>query len=124
MSEALRRLGAVSRAYEAKADEYIQVCDELAAADSAYTRAKAEFKVKTKFAAGGERISDVELETRAHADEEIAGLYAEYLRLKFAEKSLEQKLRQLKTQNDNGRSAVVQERETDKFLASGLTGAA
>lgn len=123
MSEALRRLGEVSRAYESKANEYIRVCDELAQADAAYTRAKARFKVQAKLGAA-ERVSDVELENRAHADDEIAGFYAEYLRLKFAEKSLEQKLRQLKTQNDNGRSALVQERETDKFHGLGITGAA
>lgn len=123
MSEALRRLGVVSRAYESKADEYIQVCEDLARADAEYTAAKAKFKVEIKFNSA-EKVSDVELETRAHADETISSLYAEYLRLKFAEKSLEQKLRQLKTQNDNGRSALVQERETDKFHGLGLSGAA
>lgn len=125
MSEALRRLGVVSRAYEAKADEYTTVCKELAKADSAYTRAKAVFKVEARFKANPEdKLSDVELETRAHANDEIAALYELYLVLKSTEKSLYEKLRQLKTQNDNGRSAVATEREVDKIHASGSSGAA
>ena len=120
-----QRLGQVSQAYELKANEYETVCDELAAVEAAYTKAKAVFKVTARHNAGpDERLTDVELETRAHATDEIAAIHAEFLRLKYAEKSIEQKLRQLKTQNDNGRTLVVNEREVDKIHAHGLSGAA
>jgi hypothetical protein len=41
-----------------------------------------------------------------------------------AEKSLEAKLRQLKEQQANGRTAVVQEREVDQIHANGISNAA
>jgi hypothetical protein len=120
-----RRLGEVSQAYEVKADEYETVCKDLAAAESAYVKAKAVFKVEARYKAGADsKVSDVELETRAQADDKISELYEKFLGLKYAEKSLEQKLRQLKTQNDNGRTLVVNEREVDKIHAHGWSGAA
>lgn len=125
MSEALKRLGAVSRAYESKSDEYVEVCRSLARADAAFTKAKAVFKVNARMNSGPEgKLSDVELETRAHADDEISALHLDFLLWKSNEKSLYEKLRQLKTQNDNGRSAVATEREVDKIHAGGLSGAA
>lgn len=120
-----RRLGEVSQAYEMKADEYEQVCKDLPKAESAYTKAKAVFKVEARFAAGADsKVSDVELETRAQADDKISDLYARFLELKYAEVSIAAKLRQLKTQNENGRTLVVNEREVDKIHANGWSGAA
>lgn len=125
MNHSERRLGQVSQAYELKANEYEKVCDDLAVAEAAYTKAKAVFKVQARHDAGPDnKLTDVELETRAHAKDDIADLYAEFLRLKYAEKSIEQKLRQLKAQNDNGRTIVVNEREVDKIHANGWSGAA
>lgn len=117
MNAALKHLGQVSRVYELKADEYINVCTDLAEAKAAYTYAKSLFKMEKKL--DFLKISDVELETRAHADEKIAGLYRKMLLCEAAEKSLEAKLRQLKEQQANGRTAVVQEREVDQLHANG-----
>jgi hypothetical protein len=119
VNAALKHLGAVSRVYEVKADEYVTVCTDLAEAKAEYTHAKAVFKIEKKI--HFLKISDVELETRAHADEHIAGLYRQMLLCEAAEKSLEAKLRQLKEQQANGRTAVVQEREVDQIHANGLS---
>jgi hypothetical protein len=105
--------------YEVKADEYITVCTDLAEAKAEYTHVKAVFKIREKMNLS--KVSDVELETRAHADDKIAGLYRQMLLCEAAEKSLEAKLRQLKEQQANGRTAVVQEREVDQIHANGLS---
>jgi hypothetical protein len=122
MSAALLHLGKVSRAYEAKADEYITACGDAAMAKAAFTKAKAVFKVEARF--NSDKVSDVELESRAHADDRISSLYEDMLLKESTEKSMYEKLRQLREQQANGRTSVVESRAIDQLHAQGLTGAA
>jgi hypothetical protein len=119
---ALDRLGVVSRAYEAAADEYRQIAHDAALAEAAHKAARAKAILSAK--ASGERVSHAEAETRAEADDDIAGLYQDRLvKAAFAD-SHREKLRQLREQVATGRTAVVAERDVDRFHAQGLTGAA
>jgi hypothetical protein len=121
------RLAVVSREYEIKANEYAAACKAAAKAKAAYTKANAIFKLDEKVRArrdDGEKMADVEAQTRADADEEIATLYEAHLIAAALEKSLYEKLRQLKEQNANGRTVMVDDREVDKIHAQGLSGAA
>ena len=122
-NHALRRLGEVSRVYEAHAVDYTRVCDESAVAKAAYTTAKAKFKIAAK-ARADHRMSDAEAETLAEADDEIANLYLDYLLKAGREKAHDAQLRQMREQQANGRTAVVEQREIDRMHAQGLTGAA
>lgn len=122
-STALARLGEVSRGYEAAAVDFRRVCQEAALAKAAYTKAKAKFKLRAK-AAADHKMSDAEAETMAEADDEIADLYLRYLTTAALEKSHDAALRQMREQQANGRTAVVEEREIDRMHARGDTGAA
>ena len=127
MKTSRQRLGEVSIEYETKANEYQQVCTDAAKAKAAYTKANAIFKLQEKVAAkrdDGEKMTDVEAQNRADADEAIAGLYEDYLCKAALEKSMDAKLRQLKEQQANGRTVMVDDREIDKMHAHGYTGAA
>lgn len=119
---ALTRLGAVSRDYQRMADEYRDVAIAAAEAEAAHKagRAKAILRAKT----GEERISHAEAETRAEADDDIAGLYRERLVTAAIADSHREKLRQLREQVATGRTAVASEREVDRIHADGLSGAA
>lgn len=125
MSDALRHLGKVSRAYEEKANEWCIVCDEYAEAKAAFTEQRAIFKVNARFNAKPEdKLSDVELESRAHADPKIASLYLTYLQKEAKKDALKKKLEQMQEQQANGRTAVVEERKSNEIHSSGASGAA
>lgn len=119
---ALGRLGAVSRAYEMAADEYRGIAERAAIAEAAHKAARA--KAILKFKAAGERVSHAEAETRAEAEDQIADLFRERLIAAALADSAREKLRQLREQQANGRTAVASEREVDKIHAGQWSGAA
>lgn len=118
----LERLGEVSRAYEGMADGYQQVLLEAAAAEAAHKTARA--KAILRFKAGEERVSHAEAESRAEADDTVAALYLERLTTAAVAESHREKLRQLREQTANGRTAVASDRVVDEMHARGITGAA
>jgi hypothetical protein len=120
---AISRLGEVSRAYETAAGEYRAIAVRAAEAEAAHKTARAKAILKAK-ASETERISHAEAETRAEADDHIAGLYRERLISSALADSHREKLRQLREQVATGRTAVTSEREVDRIHAGGLSGAA
>lgn len=120
---ALRRLGEVSRAYELAADQYRDIAIKAAEAEAAHKVARAKAILQYK-ASETERISHAEAETRAEADDHIAGLYLERVITAAKADAHREKLRQLREQVATGRTAVASEREIDRIHADGLSGAA
>lgn len=118
----LQRLGEVSRIYEQMADGYQAVLLAAAAAEAAHKTARA--KAILRFKADGERVSHAEAESRSEADDEVARLYLERLTTAAVAESHREKLRQLREQVANGRTAVASDRAADQHHAAGLTGAA
>lgn len=123
MKSASQRLGEVSRAYEIAADEYRVIAQRAAEAEAAHKSARAK-KILAAKADDSQRMSHAEAETRAEADDSIAVLYRERLIAAALADSAREKLRQLREQNANGRTAVASDRAVDEFHARGLTGAA
>lgn len=119
----MARLGAVSRAYEIAADEYRVIAQRAAESEAAHKCARAK-KILAVKADDSQRMSHAEAETRSEADDEIAGLYRERLIAAALADSAREKLRQLREQQANGRTAVASEREVDRMHAQGITGAA
>lgn len=122
MSESIRRLGDISRLYEAKADEAEQVYIDAARAESAHRQERA--KAVIRFKESGERMSVAEAETRADASDEVAQLYQARLVCQARADALKAKLAQLREQVAVGRTAVVDERTADQFHARGYGGQA
>lgn len=120
---AIQRLGAVSRAYEVAADEYREIAQRSALAEAAHKCARAK-KILAVKADDTQRMSHAEAETRAEADDEIAGLYRERLCAAALADSAREKLRQLREQVATGRTAVASERAVDELHSRNLTGAA
>lgn len=118
----LERLGEVSREYERKADAYQDVALAAAAAEAAHKTARA--KAILRFKAEEGRVSHAEAESRAEADDAVARLYLERLTTAAVAESHREKLRQLREQVANGRTAVASDRAADQHHAAGLTGAA
>ncbi len=120
---AAARLGAVSRAYEQSAVEYQAVAVAAAEAEAAHKTARAK-KILALKADDSVRMSHAEAETRAEADDEIAGLCRDRLIAGAMADSHRERLRQLREQVATGRTAVASERAADEFHAKGYGGAA
>lgn len=122
----IQRLGEVSRHYAEMADSYRQVALDAAAAEAAHksARAKAILRAKSEARGESERISHAEAETRAEADDTVGALYLARLNTAALADSHREKLRQLKEQQANGRTAVATDRVADEMHARGHTGAA
>src|SRR5437899_7809040 len=108
MNEALQHLRAVSLEYEFKASEATNVYTTAARAEAVYKRERA--KASLRFKESGERMSVAEAELRADADDAVARLYEDRLVLAATAAAHKDKLIQLREQNANGRTAVVDER--------------
>lgn len=117
MSESIRHLGNVSRAYEVKADTADEVYTSAANADATHKHQHA--KTVLIFKESGERMSQGEAETRADADDRIAELYRDKVVSKAKAEALKAKLIQMREQQANGRTAVVDERGVDESHARG-----
>src|SRR5690606_17880878 len=105
------------------ADDYQAVALAAAAAEAAHKTARAKAILRFK-AEADTRVSHAEAESRAEADDEVARLYLERLTTAAVAESHREKLRQLREQVANGRTAVASERAADAHHAAGLTGAA
>lgn len=122
MNEALQHLRAVSLEYESKASDATKVYTAAARAEAVYKRERA--KASLRFKESGERMSVAEAELRADADDNVARLYEDRLVLAATAAAHKDKLIQLREQNANGRTAVVDERAGDEIHARGHSGAA
>ena len=118
---AVRQLGTVSREYERQADAYRDVALAAAAAEAEHKAKRAQAILR--FKAEADRMSHAEAETRAEADETVAGLYRERLITAAKADSHREKLRQLREQVGSGRTVVASEREVDRIHAGGWSGA-
>lgn len=120
MNEALQRLGVVSREYELMATDAKEIYVAAAKAEAAYKRERAKAALRLK--ESGERMSVAEAELRADADDKVAALYEERLIASATAEAHKHKLIQLREQNANGRTAVVDERANDEIHARGYGG--
>lgn len=121
-SEALTHLGSVSVEYAKWADGARAVLTNAAQAEAEYRSLKA--KAKLTFRTTGGAKSDAEAETRADADAHVAMLLHQRLVTRAIADSHLEKLRQLRSQNENGRTYASTERTLDQMHAQGRAGAA
>lgn len=121
-SRGVEKLGEVSAEYERTALAYAPVATAAAVAEAAHKTAKAKFMLKAR--ADGDCRSIAEAETRADADDEIADLLMTRLTTRAVADSHLERLRQLRTRVEVGRSYVASEREADRYHVNGYTGAA
>lgn len=119
---ALKHLGDVSHEYAEWADEAKRVLVAAAQAEAEYRSKKAQTKLS--FRARGEAKSDAEAETKADAEPDIADLLMARLVTRAEADAHLEKLRQLRSRNENGRTYASTERELDKMHAQGRAGAA
>ena len=112
-SNALRSLGTVSQQYSRMANEYAAVATTAAQSEAAHKTARAKHMLTSRDS--GECRSVAEAEIRAEADDTIAGLFQQRLITRALADSHLEKLRQLRTQVEVGRSYVASEREADRL---------
>lgn len=112
-SSGLAHLGRIAQEYARKADEYPAVATDAAVAEAAYRAAKAKAILAAK--AERERVSHAEAEARADADDTIADLLLARLTTRALADAHLEKLRQLRSQVDVGRSYASAEREADRL---------
>ena len=122
MTDPLTALGRVSRAYQAKADEYEAVLLAAATAEAEYKSKRAQAILRAL--AAEERVSHAKAETIAEADEEIARLYQARLAAQAKADAHRAKLNQLREQVANGRTHAATSREIDRMHADGQGGGA
>lgn len=118
-SAALEQLGRVSATYATMAAEYGPIAVAAAEAEAAHKNARA--KAVLRFKASEERMSMSEAETRAEADDEVAGLCRRRLLTAAVADAHRARLAQLKEQTAVGRSYVTSERAADQLHATGQT---
>lgn len=114
-SPALHGLAAISKQYARMADDYATVATNAAQAEAAHKTARAKHMLTSR--ASGECRSVAEAEIRAEADDTIAGLLQSRLITRALADSHLEKLRQLRTQVEVGRSYVASERAADAATA-------
>jgi hypothetical protein len=115
-SAGLRHLARVSADYSDRADAYAPLATAAAQAEAEYRTAKAKAILREKAAADG-KLSIAEAEARADADDHIAGLLMARLTSRAVADSHLEKLRQLRSQVDVGRSFTAAERAADAATA-------
>lgn len=109
--------------YQQVVAKYREVYTDFALAKGEFTKQKAKFKLIEKSHAEG-KVSDAELETRAHADDRIADLYQAYLNAEAMERSYKEKLWELKEASASWRMEAARERDLDRLHAEGVGGGA
>lgn len=122
MGGALTHLGNVGHEYSEWADGARDVLTAAARAEAEYRSKKAQLKLS--FRGRGEAKSDAEAETKADADPEIADLLMARLVTRAQADAHLEKLRQLRSRNENGRTYASTERTLDQLHAQGRAGAA
>lgn len=117
MSEALTRLGEVSREYQRMAQAYEAVLTAAAEAEAAHKSARACRILRAL--AEGEASSHAKAETIAEADAEIGALYRDRLVTHAKADAHRGQLQRLREQVANGRTFAASEREVDRIHAEG-----
>lgn len=112
MSDAVRRLGVVSREYEAKANESEEIYVAAAEAEAEHKRVRSRSVVTWKETEGVRSISEAEY--RADASDEVAELYRDRLVKSARSDAHRGKLAQMREQVAVGRTSVVDERAADQ----------
>lgn len=115
--DAIRRLGDISRTYEATVIEYAEQTKSAAIAEADYRRVKAVYV--TRACAAGTPVSKAEY--AADADDEVSEACMAYKVTAGAAEATRARLRQLQAAIDAGRSYVASDREADRLAASGAT---
>jgi len=116
MTDALGQLGSVSRTYAIKAAEFKDIAVAAAKAEAHHKSARAKAILRAQ--AEGEGLSHNRAETIADADDEISRLLMDRLVSAALADAHKEQLRQLKEQNANGRTVVVNAREIDRMHAN------
>lgn len=114
---ATEQLGRVSRLYSERAQSFEAVALAAAHAEADYRRLRAQAILRHK--AQEERISQAEAETRADAEDTVAAAHLEKLTTAAVAEAHRERLRQLRSQVDVGRSYVTSERAADTLEARG-----
>jgi hypothetical protein len=120
MTDPVDHLGNVSRQYQIRATDYEAIAIAAAEAEASHKSARARAILRAK--AEGERVSHATAETEAEADPEVARLYLERLVAAAKADAAKEQLKQLNTQNANGRTMVVNARDVDRMHAEGNAG--
>ena len=118
VSEAVRRLGIVSRDYERLANEYRDIAQDAAQAESDYRKAKAQRMLRATVEEGA---SAAKAEIIADADDLVATMCTNYKVTAALSDATRAKLTQLREQVAVGRSMMVAERESDRIHAGSAT---
>lgn len=121
---ALRHLGDVGAEYAQWADTAKDVLTKAARAEAEYRSQKAQAKLRFRTDKESPARSDAEAETRADADPKIAALLMDRLVTRAVADAHLEKLRQLRSRNENGRTYAATERTLDGLHAQGRAGAA
>lgn len=119
MTTPIQQLGRVSRAYEALATEYAQICEDAATDEAGYRKTKALHMTRSM----ADGASAAKAETLADADDEVSQACLAYKLSAAKVAATAAKLRQLHEQVAVGRSVLVSDREQDRIHASGTGGA-
>src|SRR5664279_4299816 len=110
MSEAMRKLGLVSREYEALATEYRAIALNAAEAESNYRKVRAQTMLRAMV---NDNASAAKAEIVADADDVVSAECTEYKCRAAIADAARQKLNQLREQVAVGRSVMVAEREQE-----------
>jgi hypothetical protein len=116
MTDPMDHLGSVSRVYAIKAAEFRDIAVAAAKAEAHHKSARAKEILRAQ--AEGESLSHNRAETIADADDEIGHLLTERLVSAAMADAHKEQLRQLREQNANGRTMVVNAREIDRLHAN------
>ena len=117
----MRRLGVLSREYEARATAYADLALNAATAEPDHKHAKAVHMLNTR--TEDPKVAVSWAETLADADPEVAGKLRLRLEASAVADAARAKLSQLREAVATGRSVMVGEREQDRLHAAGVGGA-
>lgn len=120
MSSPIQQLGAVSREYATKANEYQDIALDAAQAESDYRRERAVCKLRAM--SGG--ASAAKADAIADADDIVSRSCLQYKTSAALCDAAGKKLAQLREQIAVGRTVLVGERELDRLHSQGVGGAA
>lgn len=112
-SATIAQMGRVSREYEAKASEYRELSLNAVSAERDYRHQRAVFMAE-QMAAGA---SAAKAEVMADADDRIESLAVKYRMSQVVREAALEKLRQLRSQLEVGRTVVASERDWDRIHA-------
>lgn len=119
-ADTIRRLGAISREYEQRANAYETIAIDASRAEAEYRRVHAVAKLKAMH----DGASAAKADAIANADPEVSQACMAYKHGAAVADAAAKKLIQMRSQLDYGRSVLTSEREADRIHSSGIGGAA